>query len=637
MAKSDLRAAQRDFTHAATLARRHGFRAYAFEALLALAQSQVGSGQLDEAEITLRKVVGLDRRLRYRLLEPWMHVALADYAEARQKEREVKRHLLNARCSLIELSHNIGDAGLRNRFLNRPDSTDLLRRSEDVEELVYSQPPSSPEIPRVSRALEGIARINEQLHRRDSLKSTLGLIIDEALRICGAERGIIFLFDPSGRERLKIARNLERQSLVYARNYTRTALMGIRRGEMVYAADTLTDPQLKGSSSVTHHQIRSVACLPLRSRSAIIGALYVDSHRPGFAASPDLLKSLQVFSQQASSALERAIRYYAVAEENRRLRDRSCLDRGSLIGQGSHFARLKELIAAAGASNLPALILGESGTGKELVARAVHESGPRLAEPFLSVDCGALPENLVESELFGFRKGAFTGADRDKEGLLVSARGGTLLLDEVANSSLAIQGKLLRAIQEREIRPLGSTRSVPVAARLLAATNRDLRREVREGRFREDLFFRLSGFTIQVPPLRDRKNDIPLLVSHFLQKASARAGRRVDKISDLALQALLHYDWPGNVRELENSIERAVAFARAGTIELDDLPDSLRSGTVVAWSEKKGEQRMIEEALFRFGGDKTRAAAYIGWNRQKLYRKMAHYNIPQDFGRRNTA
>jgi DNA-binding NtrC family response regulator len=377
--------------------------------------------------------------------------------------------------------------------------------------------------------------------------------------------------------------------------------------------------------------------VPLRSRNSIIGALYLDSRRPRLAATPELLKSLEIFAQQASAALERAIRYFHLAEENRKLRETALIGTPRLIGQGSYFAGLKKLIIAASGSELPALILGESGTGKELVARAIHFSGKRKAEPFLSVDCGALPENLIESELFGYKRGAFTGAERNKEGLFLAAGGGTIFLDEIGNTTPNLQVKLLRAIQEREIRPLGATSPVPFHARVIAATNKDLAKEAREGRFRQDLLFRLNGITVDIPALRDRRGDIPLLIHHFLRKLEERYGRRVAQISDEALSALARYDWPGNVRELENCMERAIALVRGDTIQLKDLPDSVRSASMVGWSKKKGEHRLIEEALARFAGDKTKAAEYIGWNRQKLYRKLKQYNIPNDFGQRNTA
>ena len=636
-ASNEFKSALRIYSLAARKARNGGYLRHLYEIWLQLAQMQLVAGDYEEAGIVIRRLSGLHERIKIRLFEPWLFQAMADHAAGVGEERESKKHLLNARTSLMELAYNINDPDLRKQFLNRADSRALLARSENLEDLAYEGFPEPVESPQATRALESIARINEQLHRRDSLKSTLALIIDEAIRLSDAERGIVFLFDPSGREELKVSRNVGRRSLVDARKYTRTALQRIRHGDIVFATDTLTDPQLSAAESITQLRIRSVACVPLRSRSSIIGALYLDSRRPRLAASPELLKSLEIFSQQAAAALERAIRYFHLADENRRLRETALAGAPDLIGHGKYFTDLKRLMAAAANSDLPVLILGESGTGKELIARAIHYSGKRSRDPFLSVDCGALPENLVESELFGYRRGAFTGADLDKEGLFVAAGGGSLFLDEIGNTSVALQAKLLRAIQEREIRPLGATAPEAFKARLIAATNQDLRLEARNGRFRQDLLFRLNGITIEIPPLRDRKTEIPLLVNHFLYKTHVRYKHQVNRISDEAVHALCRYNWPGNIRELENCIERAVTLAQEETIHLKDLPDSIRSAHLVSWSGKKGEHRLIEEALARFAGDKSRAAEYIGWNRQKLYRKMTQYNIPRDFGRRNTA
>jgi len=621
----------------AAIARRSGYRIILIESLVRAVMILLLNGQLNESETLLRRLGGLSTATRDRLSEPWIFQAMADHALALNRKVESKKYLLNARTSLLEIAYNISDLDLRRHFLNRADSRALLNRSEGLEDLAYEGFPEPKESPQATRALESIARINEQMHRRDSLKSTLTLILDEAIRLSEAERGIIFLFDSSGREELKVSQNIGRRSLSDARKYTRTALQRIRHGEIVFASDTITDPHLNASESITQLRIRSVICVPLRSRSSIIGALYLDSRRPRMAASPELLKSLEIFAQQAASALERAIRYFHLADENRQLRENALAGVPNLVGQGAYFASIKKLISAAANSDLPVLILGESGTGKELVARAIHYSGRRSTDPFLSVDCGALPENLVESELFGYRRGAFTGADRDKDGLFVAARAGSLFLDEIGNTTPALQAKLLRAIQEREIRPLGGASTISFEARLIAATNRDLRRDARDGRFRQDLLFRLNGITIEIPSLRERKSEIPNLIHHFLQKIRKRHPHSIDRISDEALQALCRYEWPGNIRELENCIERAIVLAREKTIHLKDLPDSVRSASVVGWFGKKGEHRLIEEALSRFAGDKSRAADYIGWNRQKLYRKMAQYNIPMDFGRRNTA
>jgi DNA-binding NtrC family response regulator len=271
--------------------------------------------------------------------------------------------------------------------------------------------------------------------------------------------------------------------------------------------------------------------------------------------------------------LERVTVHLRLKTENRVLREtiRSRQGFGSIVGHAPEMEKLYRIIAKAGQSTHPVLVLGESGTGKELVAKSIHMAGMFRNKPFIPVDCGSLVPTLIESELFGHVRGAFTGATNPKEGLLAIAEGGTVFLDEIGELPVDLQAKLLRAIEEKEIRPVGSFKRVPINVRILAATNRDLERAVAEGTFRRDLFFRLNVLTLRIPALRDRRQDIPLLVTHFLDRIGRDAG--VEKtISDESLKALLNYDWPGNVRELENSLERACALSSGNQIQLRDLP-----------------------------------------------------------------
>src|SRR6478672_2738218 len=259
--------------------------------------------------------------------------------------------------------------------------------------------------------------------------------------------------------------------------------------------------------------------------------------------------------------LERVGSHLKLKSENRMLREKvkSKLGFGSIVGRAPEMEKLYRMIGKAAHSSHPVLILGESGTGKEMVARSIHFSGPFHDKPFIPVDCGSLVPTLIESELFGYVKGAFTGAQQTKEGLLAIAEGGTVFLDEVAELPVDLQAKLLRALQEKEIRPVGSTRRVPINVRILAATNRDLEHAVAQGTFRRDLYFRLNVLSLRIPPLRERRQDIPLLTGYFLERLSRTAGHE-RSLSDDAMKALLAYDWPGNVRELENCLERACAF-----------------------------------------------------------------------------
>jgi DNA-binding NtrC family response regulator len=291
------------------------------------------------------------------------------------------------------------------------------------------------------------------------------------------------------------------------------------------------------------------------------------------------------------------------------------------------------------------LILGESGTGKELVARTIHAYGSNAQKPFLPVDCGSIVPTLIESELFGYVKGAFTGANRSKDGLLVSAEGGTVFLDEIGELSPDLQAKLLRALQEKEVRPVGANHRVPIRARIVAATNRDLVAMVEQGSFRKDLFYRLNVVNLRLPPLRDRREDIPLLAAHFLDRISHEHGRMFT-LSDEVLRTMMHHDWPGNVRELENSIERACALTSGPVIHLGDLPTQLQQkgleerrvtailsdGAVPAGKPEvktlaELEREAILSAIRTFKGDKLGAAKVLGIGKTTLYRKLKEYGI----------
>ena len=331
--------------------------------------------------------------------------------------------------------------------------------------------------------------------------------------------------------------------------------------------------------------------------------------------------------------LDRLVRLLDADQENRILREqlRTRPGFGGLIGTSPKMQRVYRLIEKVSQHTYPVLILGESGTGKELVARSIHFSGPRRNKPFAPVDCSALVPTLIESELFGYVKGAFTGAVHSKPGLMESADGGTLFLDEIGDLPVDLQAKLLRALQEKEIRPVGSTERVSISTRVIAATNRDLEAAVRQGGFRQDLFFRLNVVQIKLPPLLERKSDIPLLVSSFLEKFSEK-NRAIRTISEDAMARLIAYDWPGNVRELENAIERAVALGSGPILHAGDLPSNLQYGATERVPRndellplEELERRAILRALRESAGDKLAAARLLGIGKTTLYRKLKQY------------
>jgi len=334
--------------------------------------------------------------------------------------------------------------------------------------------------------------------------------------------------------------------------------------------------------------------------------------------------------------LERVAGVLKLKTENRILREKvkSKQGFGGIVGRAPEMEKLYRIIAKAAHSTHPVLILGESGTGKEMVARSIHFSGPYRDKPFIPVDCGSLVPTLIESELFGYVKGAFTGAVQSKDGLLAIAEGGTVFLDEIGELPVDLQAKLLRSIQEKEIRPVGSTKRIPINVRILAATNRDLEQAVSQGAFRRDLYFRLNVLSLKIPPLRERRQDVPLLAQYFLDRMTRETGQeRI--LSDDAVKVMLAYDWPGNVRELENCLERACALTTGPMIHVADLPTSIHgvgdsesgigesSSRILPIAEM--ERQSILATIAQLNGDKLQAARLLGIGKTTLYRKLKEY------------
>ncbi len=339
-------------------------------------------------------------------------------------------------------------------------------------------------------------------------------------------------------------------------------------------------------------------------------------------------------------AVDRALQHRAHREEIKRLRTALAVSEGfdELVGESPPMKQLYDLLARVAQSDASTLITGESGTGKELVARAIHERGPRKLRPFIAVNCAAMPEALLESELFGHVRGAFTDAKTAKTGLFVQANGGTLFLDEIGDMPLSLQPKLLRVLQERKVRPVGGSTETAIDVRLVAATHRDLEEEVEQRRFREDLFFRLNVIHVDLPPLRSRGSDVLLLAQKFLEHHAKRSGRPILGLTPAAAEKLVAYSWPGNVRELQNCTERAVALTAFDRIGPDDLPPKIRDhkpSNVIVASDNPAELQSLEEVERRYilrvleavDGNKAVAARVLKLDRKTLYRKLAHYGV----------
>ena len=505
------------------------------------------------------------------------------------------------------------------------------------------------------RMLASLSEIGQKLASVLELQPLLAQILDLAIENTGAERGVVFLQDENtGEFGAESARGVGGLDLDDLSKFSRSVVQQASQGRTFLTVDVGQDPMLHQAASITVNEIKSILCIPMRARGRVTGVLYLDTQRRQRLFTEKDRAFVEAFANQAAVAIENARLFGAMRAENGRLRSEVTGRFRELLGTSRAMGEMRDLLSGVAGSESTVLLTGESGTGKEVVARSIHLNGRRAGGPFVPVDCGALPEPLLEAELFGCRRGAFTGADRDRIGLIEAANGGTIFLDEITNTTLGLQARLLRVLQEREVRRLGENEARKVDVRVIAATNAAMERLVAEGKFREDLYYRLNVVRVEVPPLRDRRDDIALLAEHFLeQQGAARTTgephgaaptARDKRFGPGVLEALTSRDWPGNVRELENMVERLRVLTHGRIITLADL--ARVGGSVHAGDRapggvhpfrmaggKTGEHLMIEDALRRFGGDKAKAAKFIGWNRQKLYRRLKAYAIPARFGK----
>ncbi len=527
--------------------------------------------------------------------------------------------------------------------------------------------------------LQRVARaINSELE----LDHLLEIIVDHSVELTDAERGFLILFAGDGEEmEFKCSRNFAKEPVdspeyAISRSIARKVLDST---EPVMAVNAVEDERFRDIQSISVLGLRSVLCLPFRLRDGSRGVLYIDNRLQKGVFSRQDMRMLEALADQAAAAIERARLFRRLSEKQEALEDSSRrverlnsrlqamvqsqeveleearetlrqrerelqtkYNYRSIIGTSEPMREVLRLLDRVIESEMPVLILGESGTGKELIARAVHYNGPRRRERFVSENCGALTDTLLESELFGYVRGAFTGADRNTKGLFELAHKGTLFLDEVGETSPDMQKKLLRALQEREIRPVGGKDVIKVDVRVISASNRDLLKMTRETGFREDLYYRLNVLQVVLPALRERAEDIPLLLAHFLDKHASRVGRPVPRLDRHVLDLLRAYHWPGNVRELENEAQKMVALSE-GVVTPDLLSEAIRRGAPTVPGEgetirnldalvEQVEREEISRALRVSGGNKTRAAALLGISRFTLQRKLEKYGIAADGG-----
>jgi transcriptional regulator with GAF, ATPase, and Fis domain len=415
----------------------------------------------------------------------------------------------------------------------------------------------------------------------------------------------------------------------------------MNEGFGILSSNPSEDRALKNSESLLQSHAAALLCVPLMVFDKLIGVIYLDTPDRSRIFDRDHLAMLIGIAGVAAPALENVRRVAGLEAENRRLVEEIRVQ-NNMIGESERILQVQRFIAKAARTESTVLIRGESGTGKELVARAIHYVSKRAAKPFVAINCAAIPENLLEAELFGYERGAFTGAVALKKGKLELASGGTLFLDEVGELATALQAKLLRVLQEREFDRVGGTKPVAVDLRIIAATNCNLEDSIRAGTFRQDLFFRLNVVSVALPALRERREDILLLASYFMTKFSKQCGRRVRSFSPQAKACLLRYSWPGNVRELENAIERAVVLGEGEVIEVEDLPESLLESGPAAGAGipqfhealQQTKRQLILEAIEATQCNYTEAANRLGLHPNYLHRLIRNLNLREDVRKR---
>ena len=456
-------------------------------------------------------------------------------------------------------------------------------------------------------------------------------ILDLVIKATNAERGALFVKTTKGMD-FVAGRNMDKTTIKDASELSHTAIKQMEKGKILFAQDALSDPTFNIKKSVMLHQIHSMLCIPLSVSDNVIGAVYLDSRITSGIFGPQDKDFLMAISKILASVIEKSLAFRSLSEENILLKTNIIKEIGSghLMGKSRVMKEVYRLIDSVGETNSPVLILGETGTGKGMIARLIHLRSQRKNKKFLSINCGTIPETLLESELFGHKKGAFTGAISDKKGLLEEGEGGTVFLDEITNTSLEFQGKLLEAIEEKIIRRVGETTTRNIDVRFLFATNKDLEIEVEDNRFRRDLFYRINVFKIEVPPLRDRASDIPFLAQFFLERYTKEINKKIDGFAPEAMQRLSEYFWPGNVRELQNVIERAVVLAKSKLISMQDIGfEKAKTAEVLPLKQIKEEAaiRVIAEVLSFHRGSVTKTAKALGINRKTIQRYIKKHKI----------
>ena len=496
--------------------------------------------------------------------------------------------------------------------------------------LLDEAPPVEDEAAQTVADLDAYGKLydfSEKLMQKRELGELLDTLMDLVIEITSADKGFLILMEGDSLD-VKIARNLRKENIADAVSQLSDSIVAkvVASRRPVIISDAMHDTEFAAAKSVMQLRLSSVICVPLLDRGRLLGIIYVGNDSIVDLFQEATMRVLTVFAAQASLIVANALLLNELQVDNKKLAERlEAVRFGEIVGTSAPMQAVYRKVEKIAPTDISVLITGETGTGKELIAREIHTRSPRAGKPFVTINCGAIPENLLESELFGHVKGAFTGAVANKLGKFQAADGGTLFLDEVGEMPLELQVKLLRAIQERVVVRVGDTRSESVDIRILTATNRDLEKEIAGGRFREDLYYRLNVVNLQLPPLRARGEDVIVIARYLLSRYTREFDAKVKGFSPNATVAMRKHAWPGNIRELENRIKKAIVLAESTVIGPDDLglsADNLPAILTLAEAKDKFQREYINEVLAVNNGNRTKTARDLGVDPRTIFRHL---------------
>jgi transcriptional regulator with GAF, ATPase, and Fis domain len=522
----------------------------------------------------------------------------------------------------------------RKRAKHRLAHEDRVRiGASEIEFSLYDQPVADPgdDAANADRAelasYKKLHDFSQRLMASYELPALLDQLLDVMIQVSNADKGFLVLME-SGEPVVKVARNLRRETISDAVRQLSDSILArvIKTHKPLIISDALRDDEFKNSLSVVNLKLTSVMCVPLLERGNMLGVIYVGNDNVAQLFTPSQLEVMTVFGAQASLLVRNALLVNDLKLDNRSLHERIEQIRfGEILGASPRMQEVFRKVQKVAATDISVLVTGETGTGKELIARELHNRSPRAKQPFITINCGAIPENLLESELFGHVRGAFTGAVTNKVGRFQAADRGTLFLDEIGEMPLALQVKILRALQERVVVRVGDTHAESIDIRVIAATNRDLETEIKAGRFREDLYYRLNVVHLHLPALRDRGDDIVVLARYMVGRYAPEYGGTVRGLTPNAIAAIKRHRWPGNIRELENRIKKAVVLADKALLGPEDLDlsaDDLPTILPLAEAKEKFQRDYINEVLALNAGNRTKTARDLGVDPRTIFRHL---------------